>query len=141
MENELSNFALYFFSGLFVISFLTSVDVNDAAEEYFATVFDDFFMLKYKNFYMHVEDFFVDGWYFDSVYNHYISQYCLKLAYKVFYIFDAFLLEAFGPRGIVYISSRFGLFFGRFQTGSLFDYLSILLVGTFVVFSFVWLGV
>jgi hypothetical protein len=30
---------------------------------------------------------------------------------------------------------------GRFQTGSLFDYLSILLVGTFVVFSFVWLGV
>ena len=61
LENELSNFALYFFSGLFVISFLTSVDVNDAAEEYFATVFDDFFMLKYKNFYMHVEDFFVDG--------------------------------------------------------------------------------
>jgi NADH:ubiquinone oxidoreductase subunit 5 (subunit L)/multisubunit Na+/H+ antiporter MnhA subunit len=74
-------------------------------------------------------------WYFDQVYNEYIVLWILNFGYKIsFKLIDRSVIEFFGPYGIsnsIVLASK-GV--ARFQSGLMYHYAFIMLVGvTFLV--------
>jgi len=69
-------------------------------------------------------------WYFDKVYNEFINQSVLKFGYDISYkTIDRGLIENLGPHGLsnLFYSRNFN--FLRFQTGLIYHYTFITLIG------------
>lgn len=75
-------------------------------------------------------------WYFDKLINFFITQKIFVWAYKIFYLLDVYLFELFGPRGIVYLFTRGARRITYLQTGSLFTYLTIMIISGFFLFFY-----
>ena len=71
-----------------------------------------------------VVHFLKSKWYFDNFYNNFLNYGLFKNAIKVYKTIDLFLLEIFGPKGILasiqFISNKLVLM----QTGLLTQYIS-----------------
>ena len=77
-----------------------------------------------------IYNFFNKKWFFDKVYNEYIGQYFFTISYTVTYkTIDRGIIEIFGPMGMSSIISKKALLLSKLQTGYLYHYTFLMLVG------------
>jgi len=77
--------------------------------------------------------FLVKKWYFDLVYNNVFVYKLLSSFYNLtFKLIDRGLIEMFGPLSIVRLINKLSVVFSFFQTGLLYNYIFIMLLGIIV---------
>jgi len=106
---------------------------------YFVNLFklDSTFILKMTYFFRMFYNFLSRKWYFDRVYNEFVTQNILFYGFNFSYkIIDRGLLEFFGPTTIINTFQSINLYLrNKFQTGYIFDYLfDFLLCFLFFIF-------
>lgn len=75
-------------------------------------------------------------WFFDKIYNEYLSQFFFKFAYSVSYKYiDKGIFEMFGPTGLSLVYLKMSLNLNKLQTGYIYHYNLIILIG-FALFFF-----
>jgi len=90
-----------------------------------------FFQIKSKNYpFYFLFNFFNKKWYFDRIYNEYISETFLISGHKYFYkIIDRGIIEAFGPITIAKSFYHFIFYINLLQNGLILFYLIYMLFG------------
>lgn len=89
----------------------------------------DYFVLKQKQGFITMYNFFNKKWYFDRIYNEFITQTVLKSSYDYFYkTIDRGFIEKVGPFGIINTINIMVHNIKKNQTGFVIDYLSYFLV-------------
>ena len=82
--------------------------------------------------------FLVKKWYFDLIYNNVFVYSLLRSFYNVtFKLIDRGIIEFFGPLSIVRIINRFSELFSFFQTGFLYNYIFVMLIGIVIFFKLI----
>ena len=76
-------------------------------------------------------------WFFDKVYNEFISQPCFKFGYSVSYKFvDRGIFEMLGPTGLSFVSLSLGSSLHKLQSGILYHISATILIGISLLFGF-----
>ncbi len=89
----------------------------------------NYFVLKQTTPFIVLYHFFNKKWYFDRIYNTFISQNVLDSGYNYFYkMIDRGIIEQVGPFGIVKVINKISLRIKNKQNGLTTDYLLYLLV-------------
>jgi proton-translocating NADH-quinone oxidoreductase chain L len=84
----------------------------------------DYFQLKTTKGFKSIYTFFNKKWYFDRLYNTFITQTSLDLSYNYFYkTIDRGLIEKIGPTGILNSIIQIMTYVKTFQTGFMISYL------------------
>ena len=84
----------------------------------------DYFKIKTTKGFKSIYNFFNKKWYFDRIYNTFISQNALDLSHNYFYkTIDRGLLEKAGPTGLLNFFIRLMDFVKTYQTGFMISYL------------------
>jgi NADH-ubiquinone oxidoreductase chain 5 len=77
-----------------------------------------------------IYNFFNKKWFFDKVYNEYISQLFFTISYTITYkIIDRGIIEVFGPMGLSSIIAKKASHISKLQTGYLYHYTFLMLTG------------
>nr|YP_003540848.1 NADH dehydrogenase subunit 5 [Vermamoeba vermiformis]ADD62232.1 NADH dehydrogenase subunit 5 [Vermamoeba vermiformis] len=80
--------------------------------------------------------FFNRKWYFDNVYNDFLMYNFIKFGYLVFVkSIDKGVLEFFGPLGLAQFFKSFAFKFSNFQSGLIYHYAFVFLVGLVLLLS------
>ena len=75
-------------------------------------------------------------WFFDKLYNEYLGQFFFKFSYSVSYKFiDRGIFEILGPTGLSNIALKIGSNIHKMQTGYIFHYTLIILIGATLFFG------
>ena len=81
-----------------------------------------------------IYSFFNKKWFFDKIYNEYISQFFFTISYTVTYkIIDRGVIEIFGPIGLSSFITQKALYISKLQTGYLYHYTFIILASLTLV--------
>ena len=76
-------------------------------------------------------------WFFDKVYNEFVTQFCFKFGYSVSYKFvDRGIFEMLGPTGLSSVSLSIGSSLHNMQTGALYHISATILMGISLLFGF-----
>jgi NADH-ubiquinone oxidoreductase chain 5 len=81
-------------------------------------------------------------WFFDKIYNEYFGQFFFKFGYSISYKFiDRGIFEILGPTGLSNVSLKIGSNLHKLQTGFIYHYTLIILIGITFLFGFrqIWL--
>jgi len=90
---------------------------------------DSYFNFKKSSQYKILYNFLSRKWYFDRIYNQFISQNILYSSYFFFYKdIDRGIIEIFGPSGITNLTISSHIYIKDFQSGNNFHYLFIFLI-------------
>ena len=77
-----------------------------------------------------IYNFFNKKWFFDKVYNEYVSQFFFTISYTITYkIIDRGIIEIFGPMGLSSIITKKATYIAKMQTGYLYHYTFVILTG------------
>ena len=77
-----------------------------------------------------IYNFFNKKWFFDKVYNEYISQLFFTISYTLTYkIIDRGIIEVFGPMGLSSTITKKASYISKLQTGYLYHYTFLMLSG------------
>ena len=92
----------------------------------------------YKNYYS-IYHFLSKKWYFDEFYNRIISKSILHFSYHIsFKTLDRGVIELIGPLGIVYLIKKLSLNISKAQTGLIYHYIFVMILGiTFILFIYI----
>lgn len=81
-----------------------------------------------------VYNFLNKKWFFDKVYNEYVSQFFFTVSYTITYkIIDRGIIEVFGPMGLSSIITKKAWNISKLQTGYLYHYTFFILIGLTVL--------
>ena len=73
-------------------------------------------------------------WFFDKVYNEYISQFFFTISYTITYkVIDRGVIEVFGPMGLSSIITKKASYISKLQTGYLYHYTFLILTSLTVI--------
>jgi proton-translocating NADH-quinone oxidoreductase chain L len=130
------------FINLFFKLFPLILSILGTTLAYFMYAFNlNFFydIKKTKNF-KYFYNFINRKWYFDRIYNEFIGQKALNISYSYAYKdMDRGLIENFGPSGVVSIISYVFTSIKELQSGFMFHYLLMFLIGvTFLIFILIF---
>ena len=76
-------------------------------------------------------------WFFDKIYNEYVSQFFFKFGYSVSYkAIDRGIFEILGPTGLSSVALKTANSIHRAQTGSLYHYALIILTAIALLLTF-----
>ena len=79
-------------------------------------------------------------WYFDKIYNEYINKKLLLFGYFIsFKGIDKGLIEIFGPYGFANSFSSLAKAFSKIQTGFIYHYAFVMLIGIILLLTFLTL--
>ena len=102
----------------------------------YSSYINQFFFLKKKIWFNKVYTFLNRRWYFDRIYNQFITQNILTTGFTFFYKdIDRGILEQLGPLGIVQLIQKSSKRIKSTQNGAIFHYLFIFL---FLIFIFIF---
>lgn len=73
--------------------------------------------------------FLLNKWYFDELYHFLFVRGAQLKGNLLWKIGDVKIIDGLGPNGAAWLSQRFGLLYSRFQTGLLYHYAFVMLVG------------
>ena len=74
--------------------------------------------------------FFNQKWYFDAIYNNYVTKKVLSFGYNIsFKLLDRGVIEYFGPTGLVRLFSRYSTSLVKLQSGLVYNYVFTIVVG------------
>ena len=75
-----------------------------------------------------IYNFFNKKWFFDKVYNEYISQFFFTISYTITYkVIDRWVIEVFGPMGLSSLITKKASYISKLQTGYLYHYTFLIL--------------
>ena len=81
-------------------------------------------------------NFFNKKWFFDKVYNEYISQFFFTISYTITYkTIDRGIIEIFGPMGLSSIIQKKAFDISKLQSGYLYHYTFLMLLGLTMLLS------
>jgi proton-translocating NADH-quinone oxidoreductase chain L len=93
----------------------------------------NFYIIKNNIYFKQLYNFLNRRWYFDRVYNQFLSQPIINNGFSFFYKdIDRGVLEQFGPFGVVQLLNQISKRAKFYQNGSIFHYLFIFLFLTFL---------
>ena len=93
-----------------------------------------FFFIKKLESFKFLYTFFNKKWFFDKLYNKYLSQNFLYYSYHFSYKnLDRGILEEYGPYGLTNILSKISDYLKYFQSGNLFHYLFLMVFSIFFI--------
>ncbi len=76
-------------------------------------------------------------WYFDKIYNEYLGQFFFKFGYSTSYKFvDRGIFEILGPTGLSSAALKIGSSLHQMQTGFIYHYTFLILIGITFLFGF-----
>ena len=75
-------------------------------------------------------------WYFDELYDLIIINPCKKLGLIFWKLFDIKIIDKFGPDGISFVIKKFSLKANKFQSGYIYQYAFIMLIGFSALLTF-----
>ena len=76
-------------------------------------------------------------WFFDKVYNEFVTQFCFKFGYSISYKFvDRGIFEILGPTGLSFVSFSIGSSLHKMQTGILYHISATILISISLLFGF-----
>lgn len=82
--------------------------------------------------------FFNQKWYFDPIYNEFFVKPILSFGYRVtFKLLDRGIIEIFGPHGIATTISSLTKKFSEFQSGFIYHYAFVMLIGLTLLISWI----
>lgn len=112
------------------------LSISGAFLAFFLYTFNSNFLFKIKTsligkkFY----NFLNRKWFFDKVYNEYISQIGLSFGYKICYkIIDRGIIEILGPMGLSQIILKKSRYFYGFQSGYIYHYTLLFLIASTIL--------
>jgi NADH-ubiquinone oxidoreductase chain 5 len=111
-----------------LLGFLTS---------FFSFIFWSNFLFKIKtnSFGKKIYIFFNRKWFFDKIYNDYLSQFFFKIGFSLSYKFiDRGFFELLGPTGLSFFSLKFGSILHKLQTYLLYHILLVILFFITLIF-------
>lgn len=98
------------------------------------------YQFKLTQFGLGFYNFFNRKWYFDKVYNEYLNQGVLYIGYDGTYkVVDRGIIEFFGPFGLSNVLYNSKLNASRLQTGLIYHYTFVMLVGSVLITTFIGL--
>jgi NADH-ubiquinone oxidoreductase chain 5 len=81
-----------------------------------------------------IYNFFNKKWFFDKIYNEYISQFFFIISYTITYkIIDRGIIEVLGPMGLSSLIVKKAWYISKLQTGYLYHYTFFILTGLTVL--------
>jgi proton-translocating NADH-quinone oxidoreductase chain L len=90
-------------------------------------------LLVENSLFRYVYFFLVKKWYFDLIYNNlFVYKFLAGFYNLTFKLVDRGLIEFFGPLSIVRVVNKLSVLFSFFQTGFLYNYIFIMLIGIIV---------
>lgn len=93
-------------------------------------VYDYTFFIVKNRFFRYAYFFLAKKWYFDLLYNNIFVFNLLSTFYLLtFKVIDRGLIEFFGPLSLVRLINKFSVLLSSFQTGFLYNYIFIILLG------------
>jgi NADH-ubiquinone oxidoreductase chain 5 len=94
------------------------------------------FQIKTSSFGKQTYRFLNRKWFFDKLYNEYFGQFFFKFGYSVSYKFvDRGIFEILGPTGLSTTALKIGSNLHNMQTGFIYHYTLIILLGATLIFS------
>ena len=102
-----------------------------ASSSFFVYTFSTEFLFKLKTSYIgkKLYNFLNKKWFFDKVYNEYLTQALFKFSFNTSYkLIDRGIIEIFGPMGLTNLISKRSLTLSKFQSGFLYHYTFIILI-------------
>jgi NADH-ubiquinone oxidoreductase chain 5 len=133
---------LNLFDAEFIPTFYKTLPVNLSLLGFFSAFIlynfrsDILFKLKTSFFGKKLYSFLNRKWFFDKIYNEYFGQFFLKFGYSVSYKFiDRGIFEILGPTGLSRVALRVGNSLHRMQSGNIYHYALIILVGITFLFG------
>lgn len=100
------------------------------------------YQLKISNLGKKCYNFLNRKWFFDKIYNEYFTQFFFKFGYSISYKFvDRGIFEILGPTGLSNLALRIGSNVHKMQTGFIYHYTLLILIGVTGLFGFrqIWL--
>tara|TARA_Y100001935_G_C17232154_1_gene470974 strand:- start:354 stop:1154 length:801 start_codon:yes stop_codon:yes gene_type:complete len=80
--------------------------------------------------------FLLNKWYFDELYEILFIKPCKKIGLILWKFFDVKLIDGFGPDGLATIIKKFSLKANKFQSGFIYQYAFIMLLGFSALLTF-----
>lgn len=100
------------------------------------------YQIKISKFGKKLYNFLNRKWFFDKIYNEYLTQFLFKFGYSISYKFvDRGIFEILGPTGLSNLALKIGTNLHKMQTGFIYHYTLLILIGVTVLFGLrqVWL--
>lgn len=95
---------------------------------------------KFSSFGTKLYGFINKKWFFDNIYNEYIVKTFLSFGYHIsFKTIDRGIIEIIGPYGIVKLFKNFSNTISKLQTGYIYNYASMMLIGAIFFITFIGL--
>jgi NADH-ubiquinone oxidoreductase chain 5 len=117
-----------------------ALSITGAASSFFLYTFfaQNLFAWKVENSLgRNLYTFFNGKWFFDKVYTEFVVQTALDIGYhKTYKLVDRGLIELLGPHGISQTLYEKAFYLSRFQTGHLFHYTLLMILGLCVALTF-----
>jgi NADH-ubiquinone oxidoreductase chain 5 len=130
------------FDAEFISTFYKTLPVNLSIFGFFLAlllyIFKANFLFKIKTSFIgkKIYNFLNRKWFFDKIYNEFLSQFFFKFGFSISYKFvDRGIFEMIGPTGFSTIALKIGSSIHKLQTGHLYHYNLLLLIGITVLFG------
>ena len=81
-------------------------------------------------------NFLLNKWYFDEFYDSILIRPCKKIGLFLWKIFDVKIIDGFGPDGLAKIIKKFSLKANKFQSGFIYQYAFVMLLGFSALLTF-----
>jgi NADH-ubiquinone oxidoreductase chain 5 len=132
------------FINLFFKTLPVNFSIMGVILAFFLYSFQTKLLFKIKTFFIgkKIYNFLNRKWFFDKIYNEYFGQFFFKFGYSISYKFvDRGIFEVLGPTGLSSIALNIAYSLHRMQTGKLYHYTLVILVGITSLFGFrqIWL--
>ncbi len=82
-----------------------------------------------------IYEFLLNKWYFDELYEWLFIKPIKKIGYLFWKIGDVIIVDGLGPNGFAFVSSKVAVVFSRLQTGYVYHYAFVMLIGLVGIFS------
>jgi len=122
-----SEFVIYIFKILPVVLSLLGVTFSFSLYLFGSEILTQ---LKMSDFGKKAYNFFNKKWFFDKIYNEFISQLFFTISYTITYkTVDRGIIEIFGPMGLSSIIEKKAFDISKLQSGYLYHYTFLMLLG------------
>jgi NADH-ubiquinone oxidoreductase chain 5 len=130
------------FDAEFISTFYKILPVNLSILGFFSALFlytfkaNFLFKIKTSLIGKKIYNFLNRKWFFDKIYNEFLSQFFFKFGFSISYKFvDRGIFEMIGPTGFSSIALKIGSSIHKLQTGHIYHYNLLLLIGITVLFG------
>jgi len=129
-----SEFLFYYIKIIPIIFSLAGVYISSCLYKYF---YFSTLNLIFNKIYLNIYWFLIKKWYFDNIYNNFIVYPLLNFFYNIpFKLIDRGIIEYIGPLNIVRLFNNLSYIFSNIQTGYIYQYFFIILLGIIFLLFF-----